>query len=231
MGLNGAQCLFSRHRYSGITSPCPAGAIYDGGYGAGGSLILDGGEIPGGLFGQLGGGESAVQCPDNICAGFYTNQFGVTMYYQYWAFTGYAESADGYFPGLSPVNLTSLAMTIAQAYEQWVSANPGLEIGGQIFLNEQTGVLQYTVVAGTQWGGLTRDEVAAGVNAVPIPFGLIEGGWHSQFGADFNSSDMGSPGQPNWVGTPGGTVFQNAGYGTTCVLAGPNPNPGVYPPC
>jgi hypothetical protein len=142
------------------------------------------------------------------------------MYYQFWAFTGDAEAANGYFPGISPVNLISLAITLSLAYEQWVSANPGLEIGGQIY-DDPAGVYQYTVVAGTVWGGLTPQEVVESVDLVPDDL-YIEGDWHSQFGAAFNPRDAGYPDMPAWVGTPQGTVFMNTGDSNTCVLTGPS---------
>jgi hypothetical protein len=70
--------------------------------------------------------------PNNLCNGLVTNRLGVTEYYQYWAFAGLASVADGYYPGVGPLNPYALATELSLAYEQWVRTNPGLEIGGQI---------------------------------------------------------------------------------------------------
>ena len=51
-----------------------------------------------------------VECPNHQCSGTFTNQFGVTEIYQYWAFAGAASAADGYYPGLGPLNPDALAI-------------------------------------------------------------------------------------------------------------------------
>jgi hypothetical protein len=146
------------------------------------------------------------------------------MYYQFWAFAGSAAVADGYYPGLTPLNPDALAMEVSLAFEQFVSANPGLEIGGYLYMDDRAGVYDATVTEGVDWGGVTPD-----INSVPS-YGYIEGYWHSQFGATFNDRDAANPGFTSWVGTPEGTVFQNTGPGTTCIMTGPNPN-GAYGGC
>jgi len=80
-----------------------------GGGGDGGGVSIDGGSaIPIGLFGDggsfgsgLGGGESAVQCPGNVCSGFAIDKNGNPVWVQFIATAG---GVNGYY---RPQDLTN----------------------------------------------------------------------------------------------------------------------------
>ena len=82
-------------------------------------------------------------------------------------------------------------------------------------MDDRAGVYSATVNTSLDaWGGVTPDK-----NLVPS-WGYLEGPWHSQFGADFNTSDKAQPSFFSWVGTPEGTVYKNTSGVSTCVLTG-----------
>jgi len=140
------------------------------------------------------------------------------MFYQYWAFAGQAEVSSAYYPGLTPLNPDALAAYLPLAYEQWVKANPGKEVGGFVYMDTRAGV--YDAPASTR-----QEPGENGWGADPDPhdqpdYGDFKGGWHSQVGGTFNEGDAAVPGFTAWVGTDTGTVFRNSG-GITCVLTGP----------
>lgn len=65
----------------------------------GGGFSIDGGEVfsaDNGLSGLLGGSDSMVQCPGNVCSGLGTNANGENRFVQFMAFEG---GVSGYFYG------------------------------------------------------------------------------------------------------------------------------------
>jgi RHS repeat-associated protein len=192
--------------------------LYSGGsLNPGGDSDVYGLTLPSGWVGQ----NELVACPNNICSGFSTNQYGVTQFYQYWAFAGLAAAANGYYPGLGPLNPDALAAYTSLAAQQNPLVGQGAEIGGDVYEDTRAGI--YNVTWQNQ-GAI--GEFGVFLSSMGIPdYGDPLGEWWTQSGATFNNRDVIA--LPNggyltgWVSTPEGTVFKNDGPGTTCVVTGP----------
>ena len=177
-------CLVSRPgRRRNAPSPCDA--YYDGGGGGSVTISFDGGVgVSPGLFGYggvggagLGGGESAVQCPDNVCSGFGTSASGDTA----WAeFVATAGGVNGYY---DPEDLT----------------NGIYDFNGQLYdydnyqaLLKQQFASQIAAQCGTLSGNLAADAPAgSGASAICGSVQYIQGG-HANFAIDCGSWNGGN---------------------------------------
>jgi RHS repeat-associated protein len=155
-------CLYVRAR------PMSSGAMSDCGYGPGpgpGGVSIDGGApIPVGEFGSgsLGGGESAVQCPDNVCSGLGTDDNGETAFVEFIATAG---GVSGYY---NPEDL----------------ADGIYEYGGQLYNSDNYQSLleqQYDAQIAAQCGSVNDALAANNISATATCSGSFVQGGHANF--------------------------------------------------
>jgi len=186
-----------------------------------GSFTVDGMAVSNSLGQAVLAGGFGVQCPGNACEFFATNKYGVTQFYQYWAFAGAAAVANGYYPGLGPLNPDAVAAYGGSAAQQNPDVQRGAEIGGVPYADTRAGIYVATWQNQAQIGefGVFLNTLV-GVPDYGVPLGL----WWAQSGNSFNADDIiqlpDGTYLTGWVSTPEGTVFRNSGPGTTCVVVG-----------
>jgi hypothetical protein len=239
LGLGPTACLARSGSVHGHVSGSGCAGVYEGG---GGGVSVDGGYgYPPGLFGSggtglggfgaggLGGGESAVQCPGNICV-FY--QFGLLV--QYSAFAGSAAAIDGYYSNWGPGGIYSSPEQAGIASSEWGASylqQTGSEVGGSLWC--EYGVCSSTLNVGAPGAGLVYMDGSTDFSDVLGGSSNGEGWWRATNGespsqdlSNVNSwnSALGTS-LPQYTGTTSGVgrvlVYWPSVYGPDeCVLTG-----------
>jgi hypothetical protein len=198
---------------------------------ASGECVQDGVEGPCGSINW----DSVAQCPNNLCEATGQDQNGVTHILTYWAFAGLAGVANGYYPGLGPLNPEAMGRYWADLYHSNVRENLR-EARGFIYEDLRAGIY----VAGQPTPGTSDSSPFPG--ATP-DYLSVYGGWLDYaFGDTFVGGDRvrfeGGGYGVTWVSTSTGRLLRDDGHGATCVVH-PAPGgiyggfgyPGDYPGC
>jgi len=197
----------------GLTAKCPvtefvmrSGHTTDadcgpgGGVGGGGVSIDGGGDIPSGLdgllgggFGSLGGSESTVPCPGNVCEAL--NEWGQIV-----QFTAFADGGQGYYPVWGPGGIydsVQQAEIASSEWGTWYLEQTGNEIGGSVGCGSE-------FCSSTIQGGQSGWSFMADLFFRDLPSGMSGEGWWRATNGESPSVDLTTI---DWANSLMGTSF------------------------